>query len=72
MMTMATFSEADSSKITQVNSNLLGSHTEEGTGLGLFICKSIIEAHEGRIWADNNADGKGATFTSILQAHIKS
>jgi signal transduction histidine kinase len=33
-----------------------------GTGLGLFICKGIIEAHNGRIWAENNRDGKGATF----------
>jgi signal transduction histidine kinase len=37
-----------------------------GTGLGLFISKSIIEAHGGRIWAKNNATGKGATFTFSL------
>jgi signal transduction histidine kinase len=31
-----------------------------------FISKSIVEAHDGRIWAENNADGKGATFTFII------
>jgi signal transduction histidine kinase len=40
--------------------------SEKGTGLGLFISKSIIEAHGGKIWAENNTDGKGATFAFSL------
>ncbi len=36
--------------------------SEKGTGLGLYISKNIVEAHGGKIWAENNVDGKGATF----------
>jgi signal transduction histidine kinase len=34
--------------------------------LGLFISKNIIEAHGGKIWAQNNLKGKGATFSFSL------
>jgi K+-sensing histidine kinase KdpD len=40
--------------------------SEAGTGLGLFISKNIIKAHGGKIWAENNIDGKGATFRFTL------
>jgi signal transduction histidine kinase len=37
-----------------------------GTGLGLFVSKNIVEAHGGKIQAQNNYDGKGATFSFII------
>ncbi|MDQ2684828.1 MAG: ATP-binding protein [Thermoproteota archaeon] len=41
--------------------------SHQGTGLGLYIAKSIVEAHGGQIWAQNNFDeGKGATFSFSL------
>ena len=36
--------------------------SDKGTGLGLYISKNIIDAHGGRIWAQNNRSGIGATF----------
>ncbi|HEY0579841.1 MAG TPA: ATP-binding protein, partial [Candidatus Nitrosocosmicus sp.] len=38
----------------------------KGIGLGLFITKSIVEAHGGKIWAENNSGEKGATFYFTL------
>jgi two-component system sensor histidine kinase VicK len=40
--------------------------SHKGTGLGLYISKNIVEAHGGKLYAENNADGKGATFTITL------
>jgi signal transduction histidine kinase len=42
------------------------SKSYQGTGLGLFISKNIIEVHGGKIWAENNSDDKGATFSFSL------
>ncbi|MGN6630553.1 MAG: sensor histidine kinase [Candidatus Nitrosocosmicus sp.] len=47
--------------------NKFATKSTKGTGLGLFICKGIIEAHGGNIWAKNNEEGeKGATFAFNL------
>jgi signal transduction histidine kinase len=49
------------------------SKSYQGTGLGLYICKSIIEAHGGKIWAENNnIHGEiGSTFTFTLPSTSK-
>jgi signal transduction histidine kinase len=43
--------------------------SDRGTGLGLFISKSIVDAHGGKIWADNDPGGKGCTFTFSIPAY---
>jgi len=47
------------------------SRSEQGTGLGLFISKNIIESHGGKINGFNNENGTGATFVFTLPLYLK-
>jgi signal transduction histidine kinase len=38
------------------------SKSEKGIGQGLFLAKNIVKSQGGKIWAENNRDGNGATF----------
>ena len=44
--------------------------SKSGTGLGLYICKNIIEKHGGKIWAENNKN-KGANFNFTIPMTTK-
>ena len=42
-----------------------------GSGLGLYVCKKLIEAQGGKIWAESEGRGKGATFSYSLPVEEK-
>ena len=48
------------------------SRSDSGTGLGLYISKNIIEAHRGKIWASNNQNGIGSTFSFSIPVELRS
>ena len=54
------------SKFITSTTNTTSKSSTDGIGIGLFVSKAIVEAHDGKMWAENNADGKGATFTFSL------
>ncbi|MCL5407551.1 MAG: ATP-binding protein [Patescibacteria group bacterium] len=44
----------------------------QGTGLGLYITRALVELHHGRVWADSEGQGKGSTFTfSLPEAKVQ-
>lgn len=49
-----------------VQAHWSSTRTANGAGLGLTICRGIIEQHDGRIWVENNAQEQGSKFTFTL------
>jgi signal transduction histidine kinase len=56
----------DSKILPSLFAKFVSKYSSKGTGLGLFISKSIVEAHGGQIWCRNNDQGNGATFAFCL------
>lgn len=55
-------------KFGRIANNYLIKQNVQGTGLGLYITKSIVELHGGRVWVASPGEGKGSTFSFSLKA----
>ena len=63
------FSSEEANKIFKTFTRLHSKEKYEGTGLGLSLCRKIVERHGGTIWAEGQ-EGIGATFTLLLPKRI--
>jgi chemotaxis family two-component system sensor kinase Cph1 len=57
--------QPDHERVFQVFKRLPSAAGVPGTGMGLALCKKIVERHKGRMWADS-APGKGSAFYFTL------